>query len=94
MRNTIRYVKHDEVNKVKQYFHEKDHGLLVELYGQELPTWQSYAQEIAKKLNFPIENAYTFDGYLDWITDLSWHDDIRSLRLLYTIIPHYLKVRR
>jgi hypothetical protein len=88
MQNVIRLVSLEEVNEVKQYFHEnRKMRHLVELYGLELATWQMYAKDIGEKFGFPAlywesQKEYVIDAYLDWIRDLSWYNDIQEFAIV------------
>jgi len=95
--NTIRLVKQDEIDKTKQYFDKKgDKGLLVELQGKELRTWQQYAIEIGKKLKFPVmyqesQKEHIVDAYFDWIRDLSWYESIEEFAIIIYDYNQFLR---
>ena len=88
MENSIRLVGQDKIDEVKRHFKEKgDKGLLVELQGKELETWQQYAVEIGRKLSFPAmyqesEKEHVFEAYDDWITDLSWFEGVEEFAII------------
>ena len=97
MENSIRLVGQDKIDEVKRYFKEKgDKGLLVELQGKELETWQQYAVEIGRKLNFPAmhqesESEYSPDVYLDWIRDLLWFEEVEEFAIIIYDYAQFLR---
>jgi len=97
MKNTIRLVKQDEIDKIIQYFNKKDDkGLLVELQGKELRTWQEYSVEIGEKFKFPDmyrnpPREHGVDAYLDWIRDLSWFGEIEEFAIIIYDYSQFLR---
>ena len=81
MKNTIRYVQQEEAELVRQYFKDKGNkGLLVELSGKELKTWDQYAAKIGQIMQFPEfflnrTSGHVVDSYLDWMRDLLWFQE-------------------
>jgi len=48
---------------------------IAELDGRKVDTWLDYISEVEVLFRFPppaVEEHETPDGYLDWMTDLSW----------------------
>ena len=97
MKNSIRLVKQEEIYETKQYFIERgETGLLVELHGKELRTWQQYAVEIGKQFKFPAmyqesHKEHIVDAYLDWIRDLSWFEGIEEFAIVIYDYNQFLR---
>ena len=78
MENRIYQITKDELNSIKQQLNSKSNTWIAEIDGDNISTWQDYADEIERVFKFPANiiemhvNGLSIDGYLDWITDLSW----------------------
>jgi hypothetical protein len=100
MKNNIRFVRNDEIDKIKQYFDKiGDKGKLVELQGKELRTWEQYATEIGKKLKFPemyqkLRKEHIVDSYHDWLRDLSWYEQTEEYAIIIYDYSQFLKDER
>ena len=88
MKNTIRTIKQNEVEEIRSYFKEKGaKGVLVELNGKDLRTWQQYSEEIGEKFCFPAmykesERENAVPSYLDWIRDLTWFTEVDEFAII------------
>ena len=71
MTNKILYLSFDRFEKIKQYIQEDEDCFLVEIYGKECKTADQFYKKISQIMSFPI-TAKSFDGFFDWIRDLSW----------------------
>ena len=61
-------------------------SLEVEIDGSKISNWKDYVNVIGEKLNFPEIDRYPkYDGYSDWMRDLSWLNQ----ELMIIKIRHY-----
>jgi len=69
--NKILYLSFDKFEKIKRHIQEDEDCFLVEIYGKECKTADQFYKKISQIMSFPI-TAKSFDGFFDWIRDLSW----------------------
>lgn len=69
--NKIHYIsKQSADEKIQNLQFDPQHHIGI-IYGNKAKTWLSYLVQIREQYKFPtIEEV--FDGYLDWMEDLSW----------------------
>ncbi len=70
--NSIQVVKNEELAQIMSNKMRKEQIFYVELDGNEIETGNDYLSHIETKFKFPTSCINNWDGYLDWIRDLSW----------------------
>ncbi len=70
--NEIKFITEKELEKIIRETNAKRHLAIID--GKDIPDWGSYIKVIEKVYEFPMKND-NYDGYDDWMTDLSWFDE-------------------
>ena len=69
MENRIYQITKDELNSIKQQLNSKSNTWIAEIDGDNISTWQDYADEIERVFKFPANiiemhvNGLSIDGY-------------------------------
>lgn len=71
MENKIYYISWSEIDGVRDRYQKDKSYFIAELNGRSIKTLHDYFEAINKLFKFPIP-SFGFDGYLDWMRDLSW----------------------
>ena len=77
MKNKLYYVANGQKETIINSIKENENIFIAEINGLNIKTSSEYLEIIRKVFNFPkpLENyKLNYDGYLDWIRDLSWID--------------------
>ncbi len=71
MKNQIYYISDTQKNSIiaKLKINTANHIAIID--GQNTQTWEEYLQQVRKIYKFPTKES-VFDGYRDWMQDLSW----------------------
>ncbi len=73
MKNKIVYVDQAEAGKILYCLTDDPNTFCVEIDGKICRASSDFLPQVYAKFQFPIpEIRYLYDGYLDWITDLTW----------------------
>lgn len=70
--NEIKFITEKELEGLTKEMNKKRHLAVID--GKEIPNWDSYIKIIEKIYMFPMKND-NYDGYNDWMRDLSWFDE-------------------
>lgn len=71
MKNKILYINQSEYKNIIQKINIDSNTFCVEIEGKNCKVISDYLTEASIKLQFPMISK-GFDGYEDWIRDLSW----------------------
>jgi hypothetical protein len=71
-RNIVQKIDEEEFLIIKKKSEETDSVFLVVLDGKEIKSGNDYILHIQSLFKFPTSCIDNWDGYLDWIRDLSW----------------------
>lgn len=71
MKNKIVCINEKDFEKVRKEIYSVGDIFCVEIDGKECTNLSDYLSDISNKLGFPTM-AKNFDGYDDWMTDLTW----------------------
>jgi hypothetical protein len=85
MKNKIYRVSSKEIDEIKQKFQKDDTIFVAEIDGKTINSKEEYLTLMSKLFDFPIISR-GFDGYSDWIRDLSWLE-----KESYALIIHNYK---
>lgn len=73
MENKIIHITSNEFKLVQKILARNDQVFLAEIEGKGIATLSEYFLAISDLCHFPIP-ARSWDGYEDWMTDLTWID--------------------
>ena len=72
MKNQIKILNTQEILVILNELKINKSCYILELDGAKIQSWVEYIEHVSKVLDFPQINNYSKDGYIDWMTDLSW----------------------
>lgn len=71
-KNKIYRLNETQMEEIKKHLIKDEKLYIVDIDGSNIQTELEYLRKIEKEFKFPIAIRPNFDGYLDWIRDLSW----------------------
>lgn len=71
MKNQIYYISDTQKNSLIAELKTNTANHIAIIDGQNTQTWEDYLQQVRKIYKFPTVES-VFDGYRDWMQDLSW----------------------
>ena len=81
-KNEIVKVSYKEVQAILKNATKDIH--VAEINGKYIQSWKDYSLEIEEKMDFPSTCAdHNFDGFSDWIRDLSWLNKKGYILIVY-----------
>ena len=90
MKNLFIKTSLNKIDSVKSELIKKN-AYLVEIDGRQIKTIQEYLKVVSEKFNFPEEPSHVkWDGYLDWIRDLSWLENYSSFAIIIYNYENFL----
>ncbi|MGF6907949.1 barstar family protein [Fusobacterium sp. PH5-44] len=81
MESRIIVTNKEEVNTILIW--DKNDTRIVKLNGFLIDNWNDYIVEISNLLDFPYEDSYGKDAYIDWMRDLSWFLEKYIIIIIY-----------
>ena len=69
--NVMIHLSQEEAEKKIAQLKDNSNVFTVVLDGAKIPDWRNYIRIVEKEYRFPTKND-NFDGYYDWMCDLSW----------------------
>ena len=82
MNNSIYHLSFTQFKAVKQCLLETGDCFLVEICGKECETSEQFYKSVSEIMSFPIASK-SFDGFFDWIRDLTWIAPKRIAFIIY-----------
>ena len=70
--NMVLTVSVKVIEHIKNKLSFNDNVYVVELDGENIPSWKDYILDVQSKFQFPSSCVNSMDRYLDWMTDLDW----------------------
>jgi len=89
IKNAIHYVSFEELQTIKAK--TPDGFYVVELDGSQIQTEQEYFSYAWKAFNFPPMPRHSWNGYDDWIRDLTWLNDKVGFVVIFLNFTKFLK---
>ncbi len=72
--NKIYYISQKEADKKLCEIKQRDEVFTVIIDGAQIKNWDDYIRGITKEFRFPSFEERNYDGYTDYMTDLTWID--------------------
>lgn len=82
MINKIMRVSCQKMKNIREEIQKREDIFLVEIKGEQCTTLSEYLDVMSDSLQFPIR-AKGLDGYLDWMTDLTWIEKPEVIIVIY-----------
>ena len=82
MTNKIMNISYDKMIEIKQELKNNKEIYWVEIKGGQCTTLPEYLGVVSDSFGFPIKSK-GLDGYLDWMTDLTWVDEPEIIMVIY-----------
>lgn len=87
--NVMIHLSKEEADKKIAELKDNSSVFTVVLDGEKIPYWRNYIRIVEKEYRFPTKND-NFDGYYDWMCDLSWLGKKTVTLCLYSISRNFL----
>lgn len=82
MNNNIYHLSFTQFAAVKRRLQENGNCFLAEIYGKDCETSTQFYKSVSEIMSFPIASK-SFDGFFDWIRDLTWIVPKRIAFIIY-----------
>ena len=82
MTNKIMRVPYQKLKNIREEIQKREDIFLVEIKGEQCTNLSEYLDVMSDFLQFPIR-AKGLDGYLDWMTDLTWIEKPEVIIVIY-----------